>query len=338
MDECLNALLGNTGIQLFDTPELWSQYLSPMLLDYKDSRAFFLGTPRGTIDKDGSEGKYYKMYKEGQKPNQNKYASFMYSSYDNPTLNPEQIKELEEEIPAILRAQELRGEFINSSELQIFDPKWWQIVDTKPEPHEVMKSFISVDTAFGIKTVNDESAMTYWLKTFTGLFYCVNCWHGRLDFPALVKQMKSWIEEYEPDNVVIEKKASGQSLIQVLQHDLPNLPVTAFEPLGDKVDRATSITTYLQSGKVFLLQGHWNDDLKNQCTVFPLGNHDDMVDTISQALLWARMTTAKADQVVTRKTMSTKPIPGYAQTHMTLQDKMQGYSLPTHNRLKGYKV
>jgi predicted phage terminase large subunit-like protein len=279
------------------------------------------------------------MFKAGQDPNQNKHASFKYSSYENPTLNPEQIKELEDETPPVLRAQELHGEFLNRSELQIFQPEWWKTSDKLPEPQTIMKTFISIDTAFGIKTVNDESALTVWYKLFDGDFWCVDCWHGRLDFPTLVEKVKEYIANYKPDNVVIENKASGQSLIQVLQHDLETLPVSPFDPQGDKVDRATSITTYLQSGRVHLkLNEVWNKELINQCTVFPLGNNDDMVDTISQALLWARMTDAKSDKIVTRKIIPNKPIPGYASSYMPFDDRLQGYSVPGHSPMRGYKI
>ena len=330
------CVVNEAGIQFFDTPDLWPQYLAPMLLDFSDSRAFFLGTPRGTVDKDGSEARYFHMFKEGQKPDQNKYVSFKYSSYDNPLLDPEQIKELEDEVPYILRAQELYGEFLNRSELQIFQPDWWQTVLTIPSLENVMKKFISIDTAFGVKTINDESAMTVWVKTFDGKFYCIDCWHGRLDFPSLVEQAKTFIDKHQPDNVVIENKASGQSLLQTLKKELPELPITAFEPKGDKVDRATSITSYLQSGHVFLLKGIWNDDLKNQATVFPLGNHDDMVDTVSQALLWAKMSNANMNKMVSRKIIPSKPLTGYSNNYAT--DKLHGFSTHKDLRMRGYKV
>jgi hypothetical protein len=63
-----------------------------------------------------------------------------------------------------------------------------------------------------------------------------------------------------------------------------------------------------------------------------------MVDTISQALLWGRMNNAKGDAFVSRKLIANKPINGYAHSHETLNDKLMGYSRPTHNNLRGYKV
>jgi len=316
------CIVNEAGIQLFDHPNLWFQYLSPMLLDYKDSRAVFIGTPRGTVSKDGKENFYYSMYKKGLEPDQNEYASYHYTSYDNPKLDPEQIAQLETETPDRLKLQELRAEFLNANDIQIFDPNWWQYVDNLPEPASVMKTFISIDTAYGVKTVNDESAITVWMKDFGGSFYCIDCWHDHKDFPSLLEVVKKFINTYNPDNVVVESKASGQSLIQTLQRDLPNLPISPFTPQGDKIDRAVAITSYISSGKVFLLKAPWNQDLTNQCTVFPLGSHDDIVDSATQGLLYAKMWGALNKSNIVSRKITSKPINGFT-SH---QDKLQGYN------------
>jgi predicted phage terminase large subunit-like protein len=272
-----------------------------MLLDYEDSRAFLIGTPRGFIDKTGNESQYYAMFKNASNKDP-KYQCFQYSSYDNPFLKRDDIEELEKEVPPNLRLQELQGQFVNESEMQIFRPSWWQLTEVLPSPHDISKKFISIDTAFGVKDSNDESAATVWYKTFSGLFYCIHLWHDRVDYPALVSKIKELIVMYVPDNVVIENKASGQSLVQTLKVDLSHIAVTAFEPVGDKVQRATSITSFLEAGKVFLLKSHWNNDLINQATIFPMGTHDDIIDTISQALLWARIWDDKTQKIVSRST------------------------------------
>ena len=337
------AIMNEAGISLYKQPALWTQYVSPMLLDYKDSRCFFIGTPRGIVGRDGKDNVYYKMFLKGQSGSSEynpDYVSFKYSSYDNHLLSAEDIKKLEEETPPRIRLQELYGEFVSLSESCIFDPEWWTIVDDLPSEPNFFKRFISIDSAFSEKESNDESAMTVWIKTFGGDFICIDCWHDHASYPDLVTKAKEMIDLHNPDCVVVENKASGQSLIQTLRRDL-GTSVIAWPPEGvrmpDKVNRAASITTYLEQGKVKLLKSWWNKDLVNQCTVFPDGDRDDIVDTISQALWYGRMTETKLNPFITHKIID-KPIGG--QGRPNLNDAMVGYGpgsqMSLGDQMRGY--
>lgn len=307
------VFMNEAGIQLFDNKEIWTQILSPMMLDFPDSRAFIFGTPRGLVGKDGKTNLFYEMYNKGLGKDP-KYQSFKFTSYDNPLLKPSDVKELEEETPVRLRNQELFAEFLSISETQIFNPEWFGIVDIMPGPEYVYKKFISIDSAFSEKTSADESAATVWVKKWDGCFIITDCWHEQVSYPDLVTKIKAMIDTHDPDYVIVENKASGQSLIQTLRRDLSHVNVIKFPAdgvaMGDKVTRAAACTSALESGKVSVLRGYWNNDLINQCTVFPLGDRDDIVDTISQGLLWAKLdTTSKDNKFVTRKIIH-KNLPG----------------------------
>jgi predicted phage terminase large subunit-like protein len=326
--------MNEAGIQLFESPLIWQQVLLPMMLDNPNSRAWLFGTPRGMVAKNGKENLFWTMFQKGLQGDP-AYKSFKYTSYDNPFLSKEAIKELEEEVPPLLRAQELYAEFLNISELQIFKPEWWVVGDIKPEPHLICKTFISVDSAFSEKTTADESAASVWIKLWTGEFWCIDLWHGHLSYPDLVDKLKELITRHNPDNVVIENKASGQSLIQTFRNDLPHMCINKWPMDGvrmpDKVSRATSITSYLESGKVTLLRGHWNKDLINQATVFPVGDLDDCVDSCVQAILWAKMDISNANPFVTRK-IQTSRLPDMAEASETIQS----YSLRNPNHHRGF--
>ena len=329
-------VMNEAGIQLYEYPSIWTQILSPMMLDDSESRAWLIGTPRGLVSKDGKENLFWQMFEKGQsKDSDPNYSSFKYTSYDNPFLDKESIKALEEEVPPLLRAQELFAEFINTSELQIFKPEWWQITDKMPAQHEIYKKYLSVDSAFSEKTSADESAITVWIKTWLGNFLCVDCWHGHLSYPDLVDKIKDLIKTHDPDNVVIENKASGQSLIQTMRNDLPEIGVVKYPPDGmrmpDKVSRATSITSYLESGKVSLLRAHWNKDLINQATIFPVGQYDDICDSISQALLYAKLNDPNKNPFVTRKIVQSR-LPG----NEDIAETIQTYSLRNPNQHRGF--
>jgi predicted phage terminase large subunit-like protein len=116
-------------------------------------------------------------------------------------------------------------------------------------------------------------------------------WRGRVSFGDLKTTVLSLFRDHAPDEVLVEAKASGQSLIQELRADT-TLPVIAIEVDGDKVTRANAISPLFESGRVFLpedqiwlQQGtHWVRDLRAELLAFPHGKHDDMTDALVYAL------------------------------------------------------
>lgn len=344
------TVLNEAGISLHNQPALWDQYLAPMMLDYEDSRAFLIGTPRGMIARNDKESKFYTFFKRGT-PGSSEYdpayASYTYSTYDNQKpngfLEHSDIEKLESEIPSRLRQQELHGKFVSGADSMIFAPEWWQVTREIPGEEKWERTFISIDSAFSEKTSADESAATVWIKTWTGQFFCIFCWHDRVSYPDLVKKVKDLIETYQPHTVVIENKASGQSLIQTLRRDLPDVLIAKYPADGvrmaDKVTRATACTTHIEAGNVYLKEAAWNRDLIDQCTLFPDSEHDDIVDTLSQALLWARISDNKMKPFITRKVVQSSMPTSVIGNSTPFSEKLQGYNGPSTltESLRGYR-
>ena len=87
--------------------------------------------------------------------------------------------------------------------------------------------------------------------------------------------------------MVIEKKASGQSLIQDLRR--AGLPIMEYSPDRDKVSRVNASTPFMESGRIWIpADKSWADDLLSQALRFPGGKHDDMVDAMTMAVLYVR--------------------------------------------------
>ncbi|MGC9237825.1 MAG: phage terminase large subunit, partial [Thiomonas sp.] len=87
-----------------------------------------------------------------------------------------------------------------------------------------------------------------------------------------------------PSAILIEDKASGQSLIQELQR-ATRLPVLPVKVDRDKIARASAITPLIESGRVLLPESApWVSDFIEECSSFPVGAHDDRVDSMTQAL------------------------------------------------------
>jgi predicted phage terminase large subunit-like protein len=92
---------------------------------------------------------------------------------------------------------------------------------------------------------------------------------------------------HRPDSVVIEKKASGQSLIQDLR--LAGLPIQEYQPDRDKVARAYACSSLFHNSRIYAPLGKtWAKETIEECRQFPAGPHDDIVDSVTQAILYVR--------------------------------------------------
>ena len=111
-------------------------------------------------------------------------------------------------------------------------------------------------------------------------------WYGRVTYPELRRIAQDAYHEYEPDAVLIEKKASGQSLLQDLR--MGGVPVVEYMPDRDKEARAHASSALLEDGRIYFpFDKKWAKDLIDICAAFPATDNDDIVDTCTQA--WLRL-------------------------------------------------
>lgn len=179
-----------------------------------------------------------------------------------------------------------------SEESAILKREWWKRW-TKDKPPEVEFVIVSLDTANTANSRSDYSAFSVW-----GVFYkedddggrvpnliLLNAFKERLEFPELKARAKAVFAEWKPDAFIIESKASGTSLIQEFR--MAGIPVSDFTPTratGDKVTRANAVTDLLASGVVWAPETRWADEVIEECGAFPVGEYDDMVDSVVMAL------------------------------------------------------
>jgi len=99
-------------------------------------------------------------------------------------------------------------------------------------------------------------------------------------------------EEYtwwRPDMVLVEAKASGIPLTSELRKI--GIPVVNFTPSrgNDKHVRVNSVSPLFESGKVWApMHEHFAQEVVEECAAFPHGDHDDYVDSMTQALMRIR--------------------------------------------------
>ena len=175
-----------------------------------------------------------------------------------------------------------------SEQSAILKREWWKTWegDEIPPLEYVMQSY---DTAYSKKSNADFSAITTW-----GVFspeeggppniILVDAKRGRWDFPDLRRKALEEFKYWDPECILIEAKASGMPLTQELRN--MGIPVTNYSPSrgNDKFTRVNSIAPLLESGLVWCPDTRWGEEVIEECAAFPAGEHDDYVDTVTQAL------------------------------------------------------
>tara|TARA_R110002051_G_C8656527_1_gene488370 strand:- start:229 stop:1092 length:864 start_codon:yes stop_codon:yes gene_type:complete len=169
----------------------------------------------------------------------------------------------------------------------ILKASWWVPWDGDlPEVEYVLQSW---DTAFEGKESSSFSARTTWgVFRHKGVMCAIllEAYWGKPSYPELRKLAQEAYEEWEADTVLIEKKASGQSLLQDLR--MSGVPVLAYSPDRDKVARAHASSALLEDGRIYYPSDkRWAKDLIDIVAAFPAHPNDDIVDTCTQA--WLRL-------------------------------------------------
>jgi predicted phage terminase large subunit-like protein len=167
---------------------------------------------------------------------------------------------------------------------------WWQIWE-KEDPPRCEFIIQSWDTAFTKNERSDYSACTTW-----GVFYLnentddpniilLDALKQRLEFPELKAKALEMYKEWEPDAFIVEAKAAGSPLIFELRR--MGIPVSEFTPTrgNDKIARMNSVTDLFSSGKVWAPPRRWAEEVIEEMAAFPNSEHDDLVDSSTQALI-----------------------------------------------------
>ena len=166
----------------------------------------------------------------------------------------------------------------------------WQIWphEKPPQCEFIIQSW---DTAHEAKTTADYSACTTW-----GVWYneeegnspqliLLDAFKDRMAFPELKQIAFKHYKDWEPDAFIVEKKAAGAPLIYELRN--MGIPVAEYTPSrgNDKTVRVNAVADLFASGKVWAPDTRWAREVIEEVAAFPVGEHDDYVDTTTQALL-----------------------------------------------------
>jgi predicted phage terminase large subunit-like protein len=180
-----------------------------------------------------------------------------------------------------------------SEEGALVKREWWRVWE-KGDPPICDFVIQSWDTAFTKKQTSDFSACTTW-----GVFKHPNPETGvmqsniilldaikeRMEFPELKKRAMEMYRQYSPDAFIVEAKAAGAPLIYELR--AMGIPVSEFTPSrgNDKIARVNAVSDLFSSGVVWSPPTRWAEEVVEEFAAFPNAEHDDLVDSSTQALL-----------------------------------------------------
>ena len=177
-----------------------------------------------------------------------------------------------------------------SEEGALVKREWWQVWE-KEQPPRCEFIIQSWDTAFTKSERADYSACTTW-----GVFYkdenendphiiLLDALKERMEFPELKARALEYYQDWQPDAFIVEAKASGAPLIFELRR--MGIPVQEFTPTrgNDKISRVNSVSDLFASGRVWAPRKRWAEEVIEEMAAFPNSDHDDLVDSSTQALI-----------------------------------------------------
>jgi predicted phage terminase large subunit-like protein len=183
-----------------------------------------------------------------------------------------------------------------SEEGAIIKRENWQLWE-KESPPDCEYIIQSWDTAFEKNNRADYSACTTW-----GVFQHPNkqgdlrpniilldAFKLRMEFPELKHKAFEMWKEWEPDTLIVEKRAAGAPLIYEMRK--MGIPMSEYTPGkgNDKISRVNAISDLFASGIVWCPETRWAEEVMDELASFPNGDHDDLVDSSSQALMRFRL-------------------------------------------------
>jgi predicted phage terminase large subunit-like protein len=179
-----------------------------------------------------------------------------------------------------------------SEEGAIIKRDMWNIWedDYAPQCDYIIQSW---DTAFEKKNRADFSACTTWgvfnkydeEGVSTPNIILLDAFKDRMEFPELKVKAYNFYKQWNPDSLIVEKKAAGAPLIYEMRK--MGIPVSEYTPTkgNDKIARVNAVSDMFASGFVWAPPTRWAEEVVEECAEFPNGDHDDYVDSSTQALL-----------------------------------------------------
>lgn len=144
-------------------------------------------------------------------------------------------------------------------------------------------TLFTIDLAITVNNNSDYTVISYYAIDKQNNLYLLDCYRNRVEGADHVNLIQQWYNRYIPDVVGIESVAYQQTLCQEMKRK--GLNVKELKPDKDKITRSWAAATKHENGTIYFNRNiNSLSDIENEMAMFPSGEHDDFVDTLSYAV------------------------------------------------------
>lgn len=251
----------------------WEQAILPTLADF-GGNAWFLSSPKGF--------NFFKALHDRGVPETEKkrpdWRSWIFSSYDNPHIARAEVDKIAEEMPELVRRQEILGQFVDLSGASVH--RDWVRPGEFPHwlPHT---KAIGVDLAISLKDSAAWTAIVVLARVADGRVFVLDVKRFRLPFNSILREIARAAKHWSPDVIGIESVQFQAAVVQELLRTT-NLPVRGITVAADKLVRFQPILARYEQGLVHHVPG-LPAEFEEELFAFPLGEYLDMCDALGLA-------------------------------------------------------
>lgn len=145
-----------------------------------------------------------------------------------------------------------------------------------------------LDTAYERRKATDNDPSGILSACRIGQYiYIYNAQKVYKEMPDLLRFLPEYIKAHEGDKqsvLHVEPKANGKSVVQMLM-EISTLNVKPTPtPTDSKETRLKVVSPRIECGRVFLVEGDWNEAFLDEVCGFPTAKHDEYVDILGYAI------------------------------------------------------
>jgi hypothetical protein len=242
--------LNEAGI-ILKNDYLFTNAVLPMLMDYPNSRLIAAGVPKGKLLKNGQMHRFY-VLAERAKAGEKGFRFLNYSSYANPLLRPEDIKELEEEIGRMnpdMVLQEIYGQFVDGAAGMFWDEVILEMNRTQDLP-TIKRKIVALDPAVTNTATSDETGIVIVGEGVDGLIYILEDLSGKYTPTEWATIAVNAYHEHKANTIVGEANNGGDLIETVIRQIDKNVHYKKVTATKSKGSRAEPIYALYQQNKV----------------------------------------------------------------------------------------
>ena len=268
----------------FVREETWTEVLRPTLTENKGS-ALFISTPIGM------DNWFYHLWEKAETAED--WARFQFPTVANPIIDPAEVESAREDLGELVFAQEYLAEFISEG-AQIFRSSWFNYykpgvgtlwADGKKYKESELQRFATVDLAVSTKESADYTVIScFGYHADDDKLFMLDMFRDRVEAPDIVPQIERMVGIHNLEWVGIERAGYQLAIVQFARRQ--GIKIKELRADKDKRSRALPLSAKMERGLVYFPKNaDWVSEVERELLTFPIGVHDDIVDTLAYATL-----------------------------------------------------